>query len=181
MKDEGGQKTLVPSAYRPIKNFKPAGPKDIIQDYKKLSIDYDVLASLLCIMHDVNLCAFVFGCTVKALEQRVKEDFKKEGFTFYDLQRHYKSGVKSFILQRQLQKAEEGDSRMLIWLGKQYANQSEAGATQVDNAIEMNTVDLWKQAKEIYNRKQSSAVPSGLNKGAKLAQNAKEVLKDVLE
>jgi hypothetical protein len=91
----------------------------------KIIIDFEYLkklAELQCTAQEI--CHF-FGISEDTLSRRVKEQFD---MTFAEYIKKHSATFKISLRRAQLDKALSGNPTMLIWLGKQYLNQSEQGA-----------------------------------------------------
>lgn len=81
----------------------------------------DALCSIQCTEEEI---ASVVGCSIQTLNLRCKKKFK---ITFVEYIKQKGSGGKASLRRKQWAKATEGDGNttMLIWLGKQYLKQSD--------------------------------------------------------
>ena len=95
-----------------------------------IAIDYKILDDLLKIQCTLRECASVLNCSEDTIERAVQRDQNK---TFADYSREKRSAGLASLRRRQYNKAvEQGDTVMLIWLGKQYLNQSDKQKIEAD-------------------------------------------------
>lgn len=85
-------------------------------------VQFDKLCSLPPVISQEDI-AFVLGCSVDTLDRRVKEKHPEMTLAEYRIKRasHFRIG----IINKQYQVAMGGNCTMLIWLGKQYLNQTD--------------------------------------------------------
>ena len=72
--------------------------------------------------------AFRLGMSIETLNKRIKEE---KGMTFLEYKNKKKEMVKISVMQKQFEIAMEGNPSMNIWLGKQYAGQSDKQETNL--------------------------------------------------
>ena len=90
---------------------------------KKFVIDYDVVEKLAGIMCTQLEIASYLGCSVKTLEKDKK---------FVETHRKGLEKGKMSIRRFQYRAAEDGNSTMLVWLGKQYLGQRDMKDIKVE-------------------------------------------------
>lgn len=86
--------------------------------------------------------AFRLSMSIETLNNRIKEE---KGMTFLEYKRKKSESVKISVLQKQFQEAMEGNTSLLIWLGKNMANQSdkqEIKQEQIQINIDADDSDL---------------------------------------
>ncbi len=88
----------------------------------KIEIDWTEFDKLCAICCTLNEIAGWFDCSEDTIERRVKE---KYGCTFAEHYSKRSSKGRISIRRKQFQVAQSGNVSMLIWLGKQYLNQSD--------------------------------------------------------
>ena len=102
---------------------------------KPVVIDYPKLDSMCAIHCTGEECASLLDMDYDTLNRRLKID-GHGGFTEYFKQKS--AGGKMSLRRRQFTQANEGNSTMLIWLGKQWLGQSDKNDTPI--ADSSNTV-----------------------------------------
>jgi len=115
------------------------GEEDVKDRMEDLHPDYTFLGKLCCLGGTVSECAYMLGCTIKALEDRVYAD---KGITFYEWRGRFSQALKIGIRKAQIQKALSGDTQMLKWLGVNVLGQSLYGQQQEDPAATVPTTIL---------------------------------------
>jgi len=94
----------------------------------KLTINYEIL-NKLCNIHCIGEeCASILEIDYDTLNNRLKED-GHGGFSDY-FKKHSAKGKMS-LRRKQIESALDGNTTMLIWLGKQYLDQKDQAV--VDN------------------------------------------------
>lgn len=88
----------------------------------KIEIDWEAFDKLCHIHCTLQELASYFDCSEDTIERAVKRQ-KKMNFAEYYAQKAGKGKIS--LRRRQFQLAMSGDKTMLIWLGKQYLQQSE--------------------------------------------------------
>lgn len=81
--------------------------------------DFDKLLSMQCTLREV---ASFFECSEDTIENIVK---KEKLCTFSEYSREKKANGKRQLRKRQMDIAMQGNTTMLIWLGKQYLDQKD--------------------------------------------------------
>lgn len=118
-------------------------------------IDYDELEKLLRMQCTVEECASWFGMGEDTLNNRIKEKYGKD-MTFPALFKLKGACGKISLRRKQFQKAlkGDGDSTMLIWLGKKYLGQEDVSTINVqsDHLIELQKITEEKR-QQIINEK----------------------------
>lgn len=87
-------------------------------------IDFNELDKLIGIQATAEECASWFDVSVDTIDRRLRENF---GMSFAEYSKQKKGKGKISLRRRQMQAALDGNTTMLIWLGKQYLGQSEGG------------------------------------------------------
>lgn len=88
------------------------------------NIDFTELDKLIGIQATAEECASWFDVSVDTIDRRLQEQF---GMGFAEYSKQKKGKGKISLRRRQMQAALDGNTTMLIWLGKQYLGQSEGG------------------------------------------------------
>ena len=114
---------------------KPYNP--IIIDWK----EFDKLCGLQCSLEEI---AGWFNCSIDTIENRVKET---HGITFSEYFSKKRSSGKISLRRKQYETAMAGNPTLLIWLGKQYLNQTDK--TEQVNVNKQDTEALKKEAAEL--------------------------------
>ncbi|MDD5543918.1 MAG: hypothetical protein PHX83_12160 [Acidobacteriia bacterium] len=110
----------------------------------ELDLDFEQLDKLLEIQCTLEECAAILDVSPRTLEERVKL-YKKMMFCEYAEQK--KSVGKMSLRRKQwLKGVKRGDNTMLIWLGKQYLNQSDK--SQERREVILPQLDFEKQRAE---------------------------------
>ena len=94
--------------------------------------EFDKLCEFQCTLREI---AQWFGCTEDTIQTRVKE---KHGVIFSVYSEQKRSKGKLSLRRKQLEIAMDGNVTMLIWLGKQYLEQSDKQEVGVSG-----TVNCW--------------------------------------
>lgn len=81
--------------------------------------EFDKLCKIQCTLEEI---AGWFNCSEDTIENRVKE---MHGITFSEYFKQKRASGKISLRRKQFQTAQSGNVSMLIWLGKQYLNQSD--------------------------------------------------------
>lgn len=104
----------------------------------KIEIDwkqFDQLCKIQCTLTEI---AAFFDCSEDTIERRVSETY---GVTFAEHSRQKRGKGKISLRRRQMQAALDGNTTMLIWLGKQYlgqADKQEIEHTEQEIKLEVN-------------------------------------------
>ncbi len=101
-------------------------------------INYAQLDKLCAIQCTGEECAAFLGIDYDTLQRAIKRD-KKSSFTEYYAQKS--ASGKISLRRRQFQAAEDGNSTMLVWLGKQWLGQSdkqEASSEQATQSLNIS-------------------------------------------
>jgi hypothetical protein len=88
----------------------------------RIEIDWDEFDKLCAIQCTLNEIASWFDCSIDTIENRVKE---VHGITFSEYFDQKRGKGKASLRRLQFQLAESGNPTMLIWLGKQWLDQSD--------------------------------------------------------
>lgn len=97
----------------------------------KFVIDYEQaekLAGIQCTQAEI---ASVLGCTVKTLVADKK---------FVEIYKNGMESGKASLRREQWRQAEDGNTTMLVWLGKQYLGQKDKSEQKVNQNINIGTV-----------------------------------------
>lgn len=107
----------------------------------RIEIDWDDFDKLCIIQCTLEEIALFFNCTQRTIENACKRD-KKMGFFEYHTQK--KAGGKISLRRKQYQTAMSGNVPLLIFLGKQYLDQSDKREieSKTGNPYEGITVQL---------------------------------------
>ena len=81
--------------------------------------EFDKLCGLQCTLEEI---AGWFNCSIDTIENRVKE---VHGITFSEYFSQKRSSGRISLRRKQYEAAMSGNTALLIWLGKQYLNQSD--------------------------------------------------------
>jgi hypothetical protein len=96
----------------------------------RIEIDWNQFNKLCSIQCTLEEIAGWFSCSVDTIENRVKE---VHGITFSEYFRQKRSGGKISLRRKQYETALAGNTTMLIWLGKQYLEQSDKQEIESNN------------------------------------------------
>ena len=120
---------------KPVKKTaKKRGPKPKAIDYTKL----DAMCAIHCTGEE---CASILGMDYDTLNAALKRDGNK-GFSDYFKQKG--ANGKMSLRRKQYDQAMSGNSTMLIWLGKQWLNQSDKHEEvgEVNTKIDKITIEV---------------------------------------
>ncbi|MEB3218967.1 MAG: hypothetical protein VKN72_22405 [Nostocales cyanobacterium 94392] len=81
--------------------------------------EFDKLCGLQCTLEEI---AGWFNCSIDTIENRVKE---VHGITFSEYFSQKRASGRISLRRKQYESAMSGNTALLIWLGKQYLNQSD--------------------------------------------------------
>ena len=98
----------------------------------RIEIDYKVLQQLCSIHCTGEECAAILGVDYDTLNRTLKRD-KHGGFAEYF--KRYSASGKMSLRRKQFEQAQNGNTTMLIWLGKQFLGQSDKVEQKVDQTI----------------------------------------------
>lgn len=104
-------------------------------DFKEL----DKLCALQCTQEEI---AGWFECSIDTIEARIKET---HGMTFPEYFAQRRSGGKISLRRKQYETAMSGNPTMLIWLGKQYLNQSD----KQDSNVTLQEIAVTNEENEL--------------------------------
>lgn len=82
--------------------------------------------------------AAIMDCCYDTLNTRCKE---KYGIGFSEYYKKHASGGKKSLRRHQMDAAENGNTTMLIWLGKQYLGQSDQAVQEIRNVDRKSPFD----------------------------------------
>lgn len=118
----------------------------------KITIDerqFETLCRIHCTLEEI---ALVNNCSEDTIERWCKETYKNENgepMTFSEVYQKFSAEGKSSLRRWQIRSAENGNTAMLIWLGKQYLGQKETQDIQITNNVAQEkfaeVLDIWKQ------------------------------------
>jgi AraC-like DNA-binding protein len=103
------------------------GPKQKKHHKKKMGrprveIDWNIFENLCGIQCTLEEMAAVFHCSIDHLEKSVKREYKK---TFSEIFNEKRCYGKMSLRRRQWKAALDGNTTMMIWLGKQHLEQAD--------------------------------------------------------
>ena len=104
-----------------IKKKKTGRPKGSL-GRPKIEIDWGLVIKLAGIMCTQEEIAGILQVSKETLSRKSKKDHK---MNFVDFLKEYQSNGKASLRRKQFETALEGNISMLIWLGKQYLDQSD--------------------------------------------------------
>lgn len=94
---------------------------------------WDQLDALIVFASEVY-CAEKLGMSVDTLADRIK---KKHSMSFTEYKRKRQEPLRINLLKKQYEVAMQGNVSMLIWLGKQYLNQSDKASEEENKPSEI--------------------------------------------
>lgn len=97
----------------------------------ELEIDWSAVDKLLQIQCTGKEIASLLDVSYNTLERKCKKDHKR---TFEDYSQEKRASGLPSLRRRQWTKAMDGDSTMLIWLGKQYLEQTDKKQTDLTSS-----------------------------------------------
>jgi len=107
---------------------------------------FQSLCGIQCTLEEI---ASFFRCSEDTIERWCKRELK---MSFADAYKRYSAGGKISLRRWQFRSAENGNTSMLIWLGKQYLGQKD----QQDITVSRNDDDTIREMNEYFNEKSSS-------------------------
>lgn len=125
------------------KSKEPREPKKMGRPI--LEIDWETFQKLLEYQASLEEVAAWFKMSPDTVETRVKEKF---GRTFSDVSKEFRGVGKLSLRRKQFQEAMKGNTKLLIWLGKQYLEQRDKREDTV-NITNYSDDELLEKAKEI--------------------------------
>lgn len=121
------------------------GPKIKTVDW----VEFDKLCQIQCTLAEI---AAWFKCSEDTIERIVKREKSAKFAEYYEQNR----GVGKIALRRrQFQAAMAGDRTMLVWLGKQYLEQSDKIEQRIDATAELVHVsdeEIERRTKDLLQR-----------------------------
>ncbi len=99
---------------------------------KKIEIDWDKVDEKLSHFCEGTEIAEHLGISYATLERRVREKFNVD---FVEYKRQKRAKGEMILRELQLKSAKEGNTAMLIWLGKQYLKQTDKTDQQIKHEI----------------------------------------------
>jgi hypothetical protein len=102
--------------------------------------EMDKLLNIQCTLREV---ASFFECSEDTIENKIKEE---KGITFSEYAEQKKGSGKRSLRRKQFEIALSGNITMLIWLGKQYLDQSDK---QVQTATIQHTIQTEQDIKKM--------------------------------
>lgn len=110
-----------------------------------LEIDWETFQKLLEYQASLEEVAAWFKMSPDTVETRVKEKFNR---TFSEVSKEFRGVGKLSLRRKQFQEAMKGNTKLLIWLGKQYLEQRDKREDTV-NITNYSDDELLEKAKEI--------------------------------
>lgn len=104
----------------------------------KIQIDFETvnkLCKIQCIGEEI---ASILGISYDTLELRIKSDYS---MSFTEYYKKESAGGKASLRRMQWKAAEKGNPTMLVWLGKQYLQQTDKQAIEYSGNIR-NTIEV---------------------------------------
>lgn len=100
-------------------------------------MNFDGWAQLeaLAVWGSAEFCATKLGMSPDSLDRRLKE---KYGHGFAEYKHKIQEPLRINLMKKQYDVAMGGNTAMLIWLGKQYLNQSDKQETALQTKIQIN-------------------------------------------
>jgi len=92
-------------------------------------IDFKVLKNLCGIQATLIECAAILECSEDTIERRVVEKYK---ITFKEYWEINSANGRASLRRAQFKAALSGNTTMMIWLGKQYLQQTDKSAIDLD-------------------------------------------------
>ena len=105
--------------------------------------EFDKLCGLQCSLEEI---AGWYNCSVDTIENRVKE---VHSVTFSEYFKQKRASGKISLRRKQYEAAMSGNTALLIWLGKQYLNQSDKVHQTTEEVTKQDTQDLVAKAEAI--------------------------------
>ena len=130
----------------------------------RIEIDFEkfeILCGMQCTKPEI---AGVFKCSDETLDTRIKEYY---GQTFSEVYEIYSQNGKISLRREQFKLANKGDRVMLIWLGKQYLNQSDKNVSDIkltDTKFELNIIEDKPDSPPIVQPQETIEITEGNNK-----------------
>lgn len=103
----------------------------------KIEIDFDMVKKLCAIQCTGQEIADVLDVSYDTLERRVKEVYQ---ISFADYIKKHSANGKMSLRRKQHEVAMNGNTTMLVWLGKQYLGQTDKQVTENTSRIEVSTL-----------------------------------------
>lgn len=112
---------------------------------------FEALCRIHCTLQEV---ASIMDCSEDTIERWCKRTYKKEDGTpmlFSEVYQKFSSEGNASLRRWQYRSAENGNTSMQIWLGKQYLNQKDVQDVQITNNDAQNKfaeiLEVWKSKK----------------------------------
>lgn len=127
----------------------PNGRPLIEIDWKK----FDALCKIQCTLNEI---ASIFDCSIDTIENKVKE---AHGITFSDYRAQKAEGGKASLRRMQWKSAEDGNTTMLIWLGKNILGQTDKvqneisgpNGSPVQSEVSVSLTNKLAKYKDLFN------------------------------
>lgn len=117
----------------------------------RIEINQEQFESLCRIQCTLSEIADFFKCSEDTIERWCKRTYNDENgneMGFADTYKIYSASGKMSLRRWQFRSAENGNTAMLIWLGKQYLGQKEVQDVTITNTDAQNqfaeVLDMWK-------------------------------------
>lgn len=112
----------------------PTGPG--VTTYKE--IDFEKLKELCGIMCTMREVASIFNCSEDTIERRIKEKYDMGWKEYYGM---HKGDGQASLRRKQMEVAMSGNPTLLVWLGKQYLEQSDKSESKTTNITGPTFID----------------------------------------
>jgi hypothetical protein len=112
------------------------GPKPIQIDWEQ----FDKLCYIQCSL--LEIAAF-FECSEDTIENKVKQT---HGIKFSDYSKQKRGKGKISLRRKQFDQAMHGNTTLLIWLGKQYLEQSDKQESKIEQQQTGEVKIVWQSA-----------------------------------
>lgn len=143
------------------KNPNPKKPTGNKMGRKKIELNWKLIDNLCLIQCTLEEIADILECSIATIKVRCKEE---KGMTFQLYFKKKSAGGKMSLRRKQFEVAQKGNVSMLIFLGKNYLDQSDQ---KKDKSVmpSLNDVD-WNQIGKSFAtaaEKIATKIPIGLN------------------
>ena len=112
-------------------------------------VEFDKLCQIQCTLTEL---AAWFKCSEDTIENIVK---REKGMKFSEYYQQNRGVGKIALRRRQFQAAMDGDRTMLVWLGKQYLEQSDKIEQRIDATAELVQIsdeEIERRTKDLLER-----------------------------
>lgn len=96
-----------------------------------MDISLETLEALVRVQCTAEECAAALGCSEDTIDRRLKEEGE---FGFAEYRKKHLTAGKISLRRAQFKAALKGNPTMLIWLGKQYLDQTDRTATDLTSS-----------------------------------------------